>query len=76
MATIKKSKCTLEKMNDAVSNPTLAAVGAVALVLGLVSISGVVQHPQRLEMVAQLIQSKVTIGSVMNVDYSYRNLSE
>lgn len=76
MATIKKSKCTLDKMNDAVSNPALASAAVIALVLGLVSISGVIQHPQRMKQVVTLLNSKITVGSVMNSDYSYGRVFE
>jgi hypothetical protein len=65
------SKCTLEKMNNAISNPTFAAVASIAIILGIVSISGVMKNPQRIKDAVELIQSKVQIGSVMNVDYSF-----
>ena len=66
-----KSKCTLSKMNEAISNPTLAAATSVALVLGAVSISGVMDNPESLKNAFLIIQSKVHVGSVMNVDFSY-----
>ena len=65
------SKCTLEKMNNAISNPTFAAVASIALILGVISISGVMEDPQKIKNVVELIQSKVQLGSVMNVDYSF-----
>ena len=65
------SKCTLEKMNNAISNPTFAAVASIALILGVISISGAMEDPQKIKNVVELIQSKVQLGSVMNVDYSF-----
>ena len=65
-----KSECTLEKMNNAISNPTFAAVASIAIVLGIISISGVMEDPQKIKDAVELIQSKVQVGSVMNVDYS------
>ena len=70
MTPIIKSKCTLEKMNNAISNPTFAAVTSIALVLGIVSISGVIKNPRKINRVVELIQNKVHIGSVMHVKYS------
>lgn len=64
------SKCTFEEMNNAISNPTFAAVASIALILGLISISGVMEDSQKLKNVVELVQSKVQVGSVMNVDYS------
>ena len=66
------SKCTLEKMNNAISNPTFAAVAAIAIILGVISISGIMENPQKIKEVVELIQSKIHVGSVINVDYSYR----
>ena len=65
-----KSKCTLSNINEAVSNHTLAAVAAIAIVMGVVSISGVMEDPERIREAVDLIQSKVHVGSVMNVDFS------
>lgn len=70
------SKCTLEKMNNAISNPTLAAVASIAIVLGIVSISGIMENPQKIKEAVELIQSKVHIGSIMNVDHSYARLTK
>jgi hypothetical protein len=65
------SKYTLEKMNNAISNPTFAAAASIAIILGIVSISGVMKNPQKIKDVVELIQSKIQVGSVMNVDYSF-----
>jgi hypothetical protein len=70
MTQIIQSKCTLEKMNNAISNPTFAAVASIALVLGIVSISGVIKNSRKINEFVELIQNKVHIGSVMNVHYS------
>ncbi len=70
------SKCTLEKMNNAISNSTLAAVASIALILGIISISGLMEDPQKIKNVVELIQSKVQVGSLMNVDYSFVLLSD
>jgi hypothetical protein len=58
-------------MNNAISNPTFAAVASIALILGVISISGVMEDPQKIKNVVELIQSKVQVGSVMNVNYSF-----
>ena len=63
------NKCTLEAINNAIPNPTFAAVASIAIILGLISISGVMKDPQKLKNVVELIQRKVQVGSVMNVDY-------
>ncbi len=70
MTRIENRKCTLEKMNDAISNATFAAVAAIAIVLGLVSISGITENPQNIKEIVELMQSSIHIGSVMNVDFS------
>lgn len=70
MPLIIKSKCTLEKMNNAISNPTFAAVAIISIVLSLVSISGITKNSQKMSNLVELIQNKVHIGSVMNTHYS------
>jgi len=64
-------KYTLEEMNNAISNPTFAAVASTAIVLGIVSVSGVIENPKKIKNAVELIQSKVHIGSVMKVDYEF-----
>jgi hypothetical protein len=70
MPLIIKNKCTLEKMNNAISNPTFAAVAIISIVLGLVSISGITKNSQKISNVIEIIQNKVHIGSVMNTGYA------
>jgi len=70
MTRIVNRKSVLEKMNDAISNATFAAIIAMTIVLGLVSISGIIENPQNIKEIATLLQSSVYIGSVMNVDFS------
>ena len=65
------SKYTLEKMNNAISNPAFAAVASTAIVLGIVSVSGIMENPKKIRYAVELIQSKVHIGSVMKVDYGF-----
>ena len=72
MPSIIKNQCTLEKMNNAISNPTLAAVASIAIILGVTSISGIMDNPQKIKDAIELIKNKVHIGSVINVDYSYK----
>jgi len=62
---------TLEKMNNAISNPAFAAVASTAIVLGIVSVSGVMENPNKIKDAVELIQNKVHIGSVMKVDYGF-----
>lgn len=64
------SKCTFEKMNNAISNPTFAATASIAFLLGITSISGVMEDPQKIKNTVELIQNTVQLGSVMNIDYS------
>jgi hypothetical protein len=72
MSPTTNSKCTLEKMNNAISNPTLAAVTSIAIILGVISLSGIMENPQKITEIVELIQHKVHVGSVINVDYSYK----
>ncbi|HIO91212.1 MAG TPA: hypothetical protein EYG68_00015 [Leucothrix mucor] len=72
MNAIIKNKWTLSKINEAIPNPTLAAVAAIAIVLSLIIISGVMEDPESLKRVFLIVQSKIHVGSVMNVDFSYR----
>lgn len=69
MTQIKNKKYTLEEMNNAISNPALAAVASIAIILGIVSISGVMKNPKKIKDTVELIQTKVHLGSVMKVDY-------
>jgi hypothetical protein len=69
MTQIANKKYTLEEMNNAISNPAFAAVASTAIVLGIISVSGVMENPKKIKDTVELIQSKVHIGSVMKVDY-------
>ncbi len=71
-----KSKCSLSKINEAISNSTLAAVTVISLVLGGVSISGIMDNPDSLKKVFLILESKVHVGSVMNVNYNYDGQEE
>jgi hypothetical protein len=70
MSLIVKRKCTLEKMNGAISNPTFAAVAVISIVLGVASVTGVTENTQKINKVVELIQNKIHIGSVMNTNYT------
>ena len=71
-----KSKCSLSKINEAISNSTLAAVTVISLVLGGVSISGIMDNQDSLKKVFLIFESKVHVGSVMNVNYNYDEQEE